>query len=453
MYTLIIEDQSGRSTEFSFEQGSYNIGRVDGNDVVLPSSSVSRTHARIFVANNKCYIDDLGSANGVQIDGNRIKERTEIHRGSQIRIGEYTLFLEYKDKAELNAGQDVLKTQIVSGEQSGYKIVRVGDKFGGEEFTLSETSNSIGRTEDNYIMLSHASISRNHAKIIFNGMVFKVIDLNSSNGTYVNNKKVPGGGESILQNGDLIRFGDLSFVFVPTSQTVDPRQYVKKGSDNRRILIVFFCLIIVILLGVVIFSIYLLNSPKNNPVQQPVQQVQEETPQQIAAKLKTQLDDAEKYYEDAHFKLANDIIEPLLEKHPDDARVKELNEKIQAEIGNQKYFDEAIILIDNRKFKAAIVNFEQIDEDSKLYEKAQEEIKKTTHKLHVAEYNDIRSRCEENITPQCIEELCEAAKQLNNSEGAEHLNDAIKYMQLLSGKTKMKYSAAAKKCHKELSSL
>ena len=453
MFTLIIEDQSGRSTEFSFEQGSYNIGRVDGNDVVLPSSSVSRTHARIFVANNKCYIDDLGSANGVQIDGNRIKDRTEIQRGSKIRIGEYTLFLEYKDKAELNAGQDILKTQIVSGEQSGYKIVRVGDKFGGEEFTLSETSNSIGRTEDNYIMLSHASISRNHAKIIFNGMVFKVIDLNSSNGTYVNNKKIPGGGESILQNGDLIRFGDLSFVFVPTSQTVDPRQYVKKGADNRKLLIVFFSLIIVILLGVVVFSIYLLQSPNNNQPQQPVQQTQEESPQQIAAKLTAQIDDAQKYYDESHFKLAHDIIEPLLEKHPDDSRITELNEKIQFELGNQKYYDEAIALIDNRKFQAAIINFEQIDEDSKLYEKAQEEIKKTTHKLHVAVYNEARSRCDEEVNAKCIEEICEAAKQLNEEDGEEQLKDAIRYMQQLGGKSKMKYSSAAKKCHKELTSL
>ncbi len=449
MYTLIIEDQNGRSAaEISFDQGSYTIGRVDGNDVVLPSNSVSRSHARIFVSNNKCYIDDLGSANGVQVDGIAIKDRTEIQRGSRIRIGEYTLFLEYKDQSELNSGQDILKTQIVSGEQSGYKLVRVGDKFGGEEFNLSESSNSIGRTEENYIMLTHSSISRNHAKIIFNGMVFKVIDLNSSNGTFVNNKKIPGGGEAILQNGDLLRFGDVSFVFVPSSQTVDPRQYVKKGTDTRKLFIIIFSLIIFILLGVVAFSIYLLNKPAPAP-QTPTQQTAEETPQQIAAKLNAQLDEAEKYYFELHFKLSLDIIEPLVAKYPDNKRIKDLNEKLKFEIGNQKYFDEAKMLDDNRKFEAAIGDYEQIDSDSLLYEKAQEEIKKTRHKLHLAVYNDARSRCDEQVTPKCIEDFCEAIKELDESDGTKLLEEAKAYLLRLS-KTKMKYAATAKKCLTEL---
>ena len=192
MYTLIIEDRHGRSAaEISFDQGSYTIGRVDGNDVVLPSNSVSRTHARIFVSNNKCYVDDLGSANGVHVNGTKIQARTEIKNGYKIRIGEYTLYLEYKDQNDMsNAGQDVLKTQIVSGGQSGYKIVRVADQFAGEEFMLSEASNTIGRTEENYILLSDSSISRNHAKIINQNLNYSVIDLGSSNGKFVNNKLI-----------------------------------------------------------------------------------------------------------------------------------------------------------------------------------------------------------------------------------------------------------------------
>ena len=255
MYTLIIEDRSGRSAaEISFDQGTYTIGRVDGNDVVLPSSSVSRTHARIFVDNNKCYIDDLASANGVFVDGIKCSDRTEIKNGSKIRIGEYTLYLEYKDQNALNNGQEILKTQIVSGEQSGYKIVRVGDNFAGEEFMLSEESNTIGRTEDNYILLSDSSISRNHAKIVNSNMTFKVVDLNSSNGTFVNHKKVQ--REQILQSGDLIRFGNISFVFVPAAQLVDVRQYARQSQSSKLpiIMAAIFVLLLICIITAVLFT-------------------------------------------------------------------------------------------------------------------------------------------------------------------------------------------------------
>ena len=446
MYTLIIEDHNGHSAaEISFDQGSYTIGRVDGNDVVLASNSVSRSHARIFVSNNKCYIDDLGSANGVLIDGVQIKERTEIRHGSKIRIGEYTLYLEYKDQADLNSGQDILKTQIVSGEQSGYKIVRVGDKFGGEEFTLSEASNSIGRTEDNYIMLSDSSISRNHAKIVNTGMVFKVIDLNSSNGTFVNNKKLPSGGESVLRNGDLVRFGNLSFVFVPTSQNVDPRQYVQNRTDTRRLFVIVFGIIIMLLIVVVIISFYLLHAgaPADNATQDNAKELS-------AARFETQIDDAEKYYKDARFQLAQDLIEPLLKSHPDNERISTLSKKIQFELDNEKYINEASALIDNRKFEDAIEKLHHVDSDSMLYDKAQEQIKESKHRINVMNYNDARSKCDDDVNTECIEDLCEAAQKLGESD-ANKLEDAKSYMLRLS-KTKMKYAAAAKKCYNELTS-
>ncbi|MFW5967111.1 MAG: FHA domain-containing protein, partial [Persicimonas sp.] len=61
MYTLTIEDSNGQVAEqFSFDHGSYVIGRLDTCDIVLPSTSVSREHARIFVENDRCFVEDLG---------------------------------------------------------------------------------------------------------------------------------------------------------------------------------------------------------------------------------------------------------------------------------------------------------------------------------------------------------------------------------------------------------
>ena len=49
---------------------------------------------------------------------------------------------------------------------------------------------SIGRTSDNDIVLDNRGVSRKHAQIEFNGEAAVIIDNESLNGTFVNNRKI-----------------------------------------------------------------------------------------------------------------------------------------------------------------------------------------------------------------------------------------------------------------------
>ena len=452
MYTLIIEDRNGRpAAEISFDQGSYTIGRVDGNDVVLPSSSVSRTHARIFVSNNKCYIDDLGSANGVTVDGIPIKERTEISNGSKIRIGEYTLYLEYKDQSEVSSTQEVLKTQIVSGDQSGFKIVRIGDKFAGEDFMLSEAINSIGRTEDNYILLSDQSISRNHAKITNHGMKYVLTDLNSSNGTFVNNKKIT--GDYTLQSGDQVRFGNVSFLFVPASQVVDYRKYAKKAMDSRLILGIGISVVIIICI-VLIVSIVLAKKRAAEELEQ--QRIAQEKAEEEAQekKFNEDLEKAERLYEDKHFEGARSVLEPLMtdEKHKSSRKLQELAKRVTNEIENENIIKEAEKLVSNKHYEDAIEKFKEVEEDSMNREFAEERIKAVYSDIRVNAYIAKKEACDAKLDVECIEPLCAAMLELkseNNSE-QEKLQEGMSYLQDVMTKHKRgktaKIGTSANKC-------
>lgn len=62
--TLLVDDQPVPLTHTPF-----TIGRGPGNDLVLPSLAVSRTHARIVVDGPRFILEDLGGKNGVQVDG------------------------------------------------------------------------------------------------------------------------------------------------------------------------------------------------------------------------------------------------------------------------------------------------------------------------------------------------------------------------------------------------
>lgn len=445
MYILIIEDRHGRSAaEISFEQGSYTIGRVDGNDVVLPSNSVSRTHARIFVSNNKCYIDDLGSANGVIVDGIPLKMRTEIRNGSKIRIGEYTLYLEYKDIREDNKGQDVLKTQIVSSGQSGFKIVRIGDKFAGEEFILSESDNSIGRTEDNYILLSDPSISRNHAKIQNIGMTFRVADLGSSNGTFVNKKRIR--SEVMMQIGDEIRFGNVRFLFVPATQSVDVSQYAKqRSSSNKMLLIALAAIVSLIVIIFVTVTVYIIKKDKTQNTQ--VVEAPVEDPYVI---LNGQLEEANQNYLEGRLDASKMITISLLKKWPNESRVVDLHRKIENEIHYENIVQEGDDLYDQRKYDEALQKYQEVRNTAMSYPRVKERILETERKIQLSAYNDARSKCDERLSNECINEMCEASLELKNAgHNLARVEEAVAFLKVVAGK-RTRYTSAAKNCLKRL---
>jgi hypothetical protein len=77
--------------EFLINKDNMVIGRSRTCDVVVPSAKVSRQHAGIAMVNGKFYVEDLGSANGVWRDGERINGRVEIRDGDVFSISEESL--------------------------------------------------------------------------------------------------------------------------------------------------------------------------------------------------------------------------------------------------------------------------------------------------------------------------------------------------------------------------
>ena len=71
--------------------------------------------------------------------------------------------------------------------------------------------NIIGREETCNIRIDDVSISRQHAQLITLNNQFKLIDLNSTNGTYVNREPID---ETMVVNGDIIQIGNKEFIFI-----------------------------------------------------------------------------------------------------------------------------------------------------------------------------------------------------------------------------------------------
>jgi hypothetical protein len=67
------------------------IGRVEGNDLVLASSEVSRHHCSLVLRDGRAIVSDLGSTNGTLLDGRRIEGPTPMAHGARLRVGPFAL--------------------------------------------------------------------------------------------------------------------------------------------------------------------------------------------------------------------------------------------------------------------------------------------------------------------------------------------------------------------------
>src|SRR5262245_44969722 len=74
---------------------------------------------------------------------------------------------------------------------------------------------SIGRSADNDLVLSDALVSRRHSEILRRGEEYRVRDLRSANGTYVNGLRVE---SALLQDGDELLIGQTALLF----ESADP---------------------------------------------------------------------------------------------------------------------------------------------------------------------------------------------------------------------------------------
>jgi diguanylate cyclase (GGDEF)-like protein len=78
-------------------------------------------------------------------------------------------------------------------------------------FMLDRAEQTIGRADDSEIRVDDDAASRAHARIVVSGRRATLVDLESTNGTFVNEEPV---GEIELRDGDLVQIGDTIFKFL-----------------------------------------------------------------------------------------------------------------------------------------------------------------------------------------------------------------------------------------------
>ncbi|MGH3150726.1 MAG: FHA domain-containing protein, partial [Streptosporangiaceae bacterium] len=161
-----------QGSDWSLPAGpSYVVGRDPACDIVIADGRVSWRHAVLWMEGGHWMLADNGSTNGIYAKDQRV------------------------NRVEIN----------------GPCVVRLSHPYNGPALSCTVTSAAtvrIGRAPDNDIVVSDRSVSGYHAELHYGAGGYHLVDLDSSNGTFVNERRI---ATAPLAEGDLVGIGSATF--------------------------------------------------------------------------------------------------------------------------------------------------------------------------------------------------------------------------------------------------
>src|ERR1700753_2566271 len=88
MFSVIISEKGGAERRETFDRTEINVGRVQGNDLMLPKGNVSKRHARLLYRDGRFIVSDLKSTNRTYVNGSKIAQETLVRAGAASARGE-----------------------------------------------------------------------------------------------------------------------------------------------------------------------------------------------------------------------------------------------------------------------------------------------------------------------------------------------------------------------------
>jgi pSer/pThr/pTyr-binding forkhead associated (FHA) protein len=88
--TLVVVAGRAVGSEYALDAPSCTIGRGPGVDIAFPDDSMSRTHAALEAGRDGFRVRDMGSTNGLSVNGHPVSA-ADLKHGDRIQLGEHTL--------------------------------------------------------------------------------------------------------------------------------------------------------------------------------------------------------------------------------------------------------------------------------------------------------------------------------------------------------------------------
>jgi len=214
---------------FSLSKGELTIGRNPGNDILIENVGVSRRHAVIKWTGDHAVAEDMGSANGTFVNGQKITSRP-LQDGDEILVLKHRLLYRLPKEAAAprlemagDVGQKTMYlepsavAQAVAGKPAG-KPETAGPKLrpclilpDRKKLALEAGEITLGSGPECQVKLSGMLVAKTHAKIVPDKEGHhKIVHLAGLAGTRVNGERIT---ERVLRHGDEIEIAKQKLLY------------------------------------------------------------------------------------------------------------------------------------------------------------------------------------------------------------------------------------------------
>lgn len=196
-----------QASEPATESTTTTIGRAPGNDVVLDDPRVSSHHARLIRTENGLVVEDLGSTNGTSVG--RLDHK--IQRAS-IEPDEILFFGSLQVPVRRLLDGEGPKPQSPPTPPAPQPMAETAH----DTLDLGSGPVLLGRDPAADVTLDHPLVSWHHARLQRQGSQALVEDLGSTNGTFLDGRRVQ--GQTVLGVGSVLDLAGETFVLRPSGR-------------------------------------------------------------------------------------------------------------------------------------------------------------------------------------------------------------------------------------------
>lgn len=136
--------------EIDLPQGEFVIGRAPACQLCIDDPVVSRRHARIRVRADAATLEDMGSRNGLFLNGSPVRTPSPLARGDKIRIGDIEMTI-VSLADEVGDTQDIMAPVVRMPAEDNGGVLESTQSSTGSSWLLLEVADkslAMGRIED-----------------------------------------------------------------------------------------------------------------------------------------------------------------------------------------------------------------------------------------------------------------------------------------------------------------
>lgn len=211
---------AGNKSEWLVEK-RYTFGTGLDNHYTVVGEGVVEIHAGLEVSGDHVQLFNLGGGSCVTVNGEILEKNQVLRPGDEFSVGDTSFKVE-------DPKQNYKAKPKVDPKLVGWTLRAKNTALENKSFPL-EGSKSIGRSKECDICLNVVHLSRRHAQITVKENYLQVDDLNSSNGTYVNGKRVE---TAQVKSGDEIGFDTLKFLVIGPATSLEKTQVRQETLDS-----------------------------------------------------------------------------------------------------------------------------------------------------------------------------------------------------------------------------